>query len=494
MTKRRSTIKADGKSTAPLFLFVLMFLFVAFHQTAYAGLFDEAVSGETVVAQDEQTTQASDSRDSSTSSLPAVVDRSLKYELYGYIRTTLYAGKVPNEDDAEIKNAYAEPALKLRVKKGEFGDAFADTRFRFEYDGETMTPRVDLREAYVNVYLGLFDFRLGHQVIVWGRADAINPTNNLTPFSWRFRSPYEDDQKLGNLALRGYFNMAPFRLEGVWVPLYRATELPKLPFPDFISLTEDYPDARFQNGIGAVRAHLELADVEMSVSYLYGFAPMPGLVVDLDSIGVDAATGELSVPLVRTPYRHYVFGFDFSTAIGDLFGVRGEAAYRYPRKGEVEWQSPVEDIYYVLGVDREFGDIMIIAQYIGRYVWDWERVGRFEGAASLDESAIFELLANAESTLARVNQLVQGQPSKWQHSASGRVAWNLFHEALSLEFSGFFNFSTEEWTLRPRLSYDITDSLEFALGAEFFGGPTDTLFGIIDEIQSAGYVQLIAWF
>ena len=72
--------------------------------------------------------------------------------------------------------------------------------------------------------------------------------------------------------------------------------------------------------------------------------------------------------------------------------------------------------------------------------------------------------------------------------------WNLLYETLSLELSGLFNSITEEWTVRPRMGYDLTDSLEFALGAELFGGPTDTLFGVIDSIQSAGYVQLIAWF
>ncbi len=507
MQKRRKAIKSDGKSTAPLFLFVLIVIFPAFDQTAYAGLFDDAVSGEAVVSQDQQTMQSdgekssgetSTQEDLSTSddgtsiapSVPTAVDIPLKYELNGYIRGTVYAGKVPNENDAEIKTIYAEPALKLRVRKGDFGDAFADTRFRFGYDGETTTARLDLREAYVNVYPGPFDIRLGHQVIVWGRADGINPTNNLTPFSWRMRSPYEDDQKLGNLALRGYYNLAPFRLEAVWVPLYRATELPKLPFPDFISLTEDYPDPRLQNGLGAARAHLELPVVEMSISYLYGYSPLPGFVAE--SIGLDT-TGALSVVLARTPYRHHVVGFDFSTAVSDLFGLRGEAAYRYPEQEGDDWRNPVEDIYYVVGVDREFGDIMIIAQYIGRYAWDWQWVGRFEGAASLEGDAIPDIAA-AESILARVNQLVHGQPDEWQHSVSGRVSWDLLHQTLSLELSGLFNFITEEWTIRPRASYDLTDSLEFALGAELFGGPTDTLFGAVDAIQSAGYGQLLAWF
>ena len=61
-----------------------------------------------------------------------------------------------------------------------------------------------MREAYVNAYLGPFDLRLGKQIIVWGRADALNPTNNLTPVDFRIRSPLEDDIRLGNVGARAF--------------------------------------------------------------------------------------------------------------------------------------------------------------------------------------------------------------------------------------------------------------------------------------------------
>ena len=38
----------------------------------------------------------------------------------------------------------------------------------------------ELREAYVDVRLGRLDLRLGRQIVAWGRADGVNPTDNLT--------------------------------------------------------------------------------------------------------------------------------------------------------------------------------------------------------------------------------------------------------------------------------------------------------------------------
>ena len=40
--------------------------------------------------------------------------------------------------------------------------------------------RGELREAYLRDTLGDFDIRFGRQIVAWGRADRINPTDNLS--------------------------------------------------------------------------------------------------------------------------------------------------------------------------------------------------------------------------------------------------------------------------------------------------------------------------
>jgi hypothetical protein len=469
---------------------VLALLFAAYAPGARAGIFDDAVSGEL----EEGSPEEGDAAGGGAAPLP----EPLAYELNGYVRATMYAGKRPEKDVAEIKNAYGEPALKLRIRKGSYGDALAEVRFRHGYQGNRVKTELDLREAYVNLYPWLFDIRLGHQVIVWGRADGFNPTNNLTPLSMRIRSPNEDDQRLANIALRTFFNYAPIRLEGAWVPLYRPTEIPELPFPDFVTLQDEFPSASLKNGVFAGRLHLELPAVGMSISYLHGFAPMPGVVPG----EVSFPEGAPSISLLRKPYRHHVAGFDFALPVSDLFGLRGEAAYRHPLHYENHAHVPNPDIQYVAGVDREFGDIYLIAQYVGRHALDWHVVDAEPMSLSAAED-IPEVIpepmqdlarAGIEGGIARTNQMIQSQTERWQHSAFLRAEWRLLHETLSLEVSGLYNFSTSDWMARPRLSYDITDALEVMIGGEIFGGPDDTLFGMIEEIQSAGYAQVMASF
>ncbi|HYJ08958.1 MAG TPA: DUF1302 family protein, partial [Polyangiaceae bacterium] len=156
------------------------------------------------------------------------------FELNGYVRSDMFAGRAAQSKTWEMKAAYAELALRLRTRKEPYGDAFAETRLKYGLQGDSTQVEVDLREAYVNAHAGPLDLRLGHQIIVWGRADAFNPTNNLTPLDLRVRSPLEDDRRMANVGLRAFLNVAPLRLEGVWLPLYRATQVPTVASPSYV--------------------------------------------------------------------------------------------------------------------------------------------------------------------------------------------------------------------------------------------------------------------
>src|SRR5690606_2071909 len=122
----------------------------------------------------------------------------------------------------------------------------------------------------VNGYFGPIDLRIGQQIIVWGKADGFNPTNNLTPTDLRVRSPQEDDRRVGNFATRVYLNMNPIRLEGVWVPLYKPVELPEnLNYPRYVVVGEsDFPAPEFLRGTWASKLHLLFGSFDASFSYL----------------------------------------------------------------------------------------------------------------------------------------------------------------------------------------------------------------------------------
>jgi len=419
------------------------------------------------------------------------------FDLGGYTRGDVFVGVTPGTREPSINAAYGEISLQMNAKKDDWGSAFADFRVRYGQQLSTNDLFLDLREAYVNAYLGPLDIRVGKQIIVWGRADAFNPTSNITPVDFRIRSPVEDDRRIGNVGARAFLNLLPVRIEAVWMPLYQPTIYPDIQMAPYVYFADpNYPSLSVRDGTYAGRVHLELPAFEASVSYLYGSAPLPGfalntLIAPGDVEGTDAVEPG-AVYISRTSYKQHVVGVDFSTAIGDLFGLRGEAAFRSPiNQAATPWAAK-PDVQWVLGIDREFGDVMIIAQYLGRYTIDWEAKHPVsgDGTNALCCVSYDRALTEVNAVLFNSNQMLFSQLHQLQSLASLRLEWKALHEKLNLSVLGLVNFNTTEWLLLPKIGYQITGGLSAYLGAEIFAGPDGTLFGQIDDTLSAGYVEL----
>ena len=203
-------------------------------------------------------------KDGAAAAAPAGADL---FKLSGYGRGDVFAGKAPGTSRGTMKASYGELSLSLHTAKTSHGDGFAEARFRYGLQGDEQKTFVDLREAYVNAYLGPIDLRLGQQIIVWGRADALNPTSNLTPVDFRIRSPLEDDIRVGNVGARMFLRQGALRLETVWMPVYLPTVLPPVVLPQYVDYgAPTYPSPDLANGLEAGRLHLrarELRDVRL---------------------------------------------------------------------------------------------------------------------------------------------------------------------------------------------------------------------------------------
>ena len=411
-------------------------------------------------------------------------DEEKPYELSGYLRGSLFVGKVPDNNETEIKSGYGEASLKLRLRKQGLGDAFAEFRFRRGNEFQKTVSEIDIREAYVNAYAGPFDFRIGHQIVVWGRADGWNPTDNITPKNMLVRSADEDDRRLANFLIRSTYNLHPVRFEAIWIPVYSSSYIPTdlVPFPPGILLSEpDFPDTRLKNGAFALRLNLELPSIDGSVSYFNGHNPMPGIMAEVP----DILAPNVALNVFHKSYRMHVFGADFSTIVAGSWGLRGEVAYRRSHQDHKLFiHIPNPDLQYVVGVDKELmKNFSLILQYIGRYVFDFEEL---EMPVNPVEIPIYEI--------ALKNRLINFQQYELSHSLSCRAALELMNELLSVEVFGMVNFTSDEILFRPKMTYEIADALTFTLGAELYSGPDKTLFGLVDSTLSAVFMELKASF
>jgi hypothetical protein len=412
--------------------------------------------------------------------------QALNLNVNGYLKGAVYMGR---NDGAEavLQGSYGEFDFKGAVERAGLGRAFVEVRDRAgENRGPVAEAIPDIREAWVETGTGPVSFRLGRQILVWGRADSINPTNNITPMNEVALSSEYDDMRMGNELLQVSAKLSPeVSLSGVWVPKYRSDILPiaMVALPDSVSVGGTVsPDDKIASGSWAVRAEITTGPIDGSISYYQGYETLPGFDYLLTLTGIS---------LLPTAYRMQALGADFSTALGD-FGLRGEACLKVPDLSARDYPYiPAAYFQYVVGVDRTFGDWNALVQYSGLYVRDFQ---------ALEEPVLsdpYNLLAQmqyaaqvAAQEMNKLNRLFTGTADQVSHAATAQIGWSGLAETLHVKLAGLYNFTTREFALNPSVAYDIADALTATVGARDIDGPEGSLNRLVNRLLSSGYVEL----
>ena len=131
-----------------------------------------------------------------------------------------------------------------------------------------------MREAYLAGSAGSWDLAAGRQLIVWGKADAVNPTDVLSVRDFTLLTPLDEDQKSGVGALKATYNLDDLRLSAIALPEFRASKLP-LPRTPGVSFTERDPANPWRQF--ALRAERSAGNLDWSVSAFDGYERSPDL-------------------------------------------------------------------------------------------------------------------------------------------------------------------------------------------------------------------------
>jgi hypothetical protein len=120
----------------------------------------------------------------------------------------------------------ATVALKGKVNLTGDVHVFADGRVgHSDYFADKNRYAV-AREIYLDYSLENSDIRIGKQLLPWGRADRINPTDSLTSRDYRWLAPEEEDARYGNTGIRYNYHLDDYTLTGVWLPSMSTSRIP----------------------------------------------------------------------------------------------------------------------------------------------------------------------------------------------------------------------------------------------------------------------------
>jgi hypothetical protein len=322
----------------------------------------------------------------------------------------------------------------------------------------------ELREAYLDLRFKGLDVRAGRQIIAWGRADGINPTDNLSGQDFRLLTPDDADRRLGTTALRASYYLGDVSLTGVWLPEFRGHEFALPAPPAGGRIVEE--DLRWPGNQWAIRAEQTGRAMDWSISYFRGRDMAPDL-----GLGDDDAAHVIR--LSHHPLQ--VVGADMATNRG-RFGLRAEGAY--VRTADPQGRDPFTKspyVFIVAGADRTFrGLLNMNLQYLFRYVHG-------------DPPALPEGIDFA-SEVANQQAIVNNQVRRVQHGASVRIGYKWLHETLEGECAAAAYAEPSGATVRPKVTYAINDHWKALAGIEVFRGAAASSFGLLRR-NSTGYVE-----
>lgn len=304
-----------------------------------------------------------------------------------------------------------------------------------------------LRDGYIETGNDAWRWRVGRQVIAWGRSDRINPTDYLSPRDFTLLVPEDDEQRMGLNAVqvRHGFNDS-LSLTAVLAD-FDANRMPQGTLPSNLD-KRDEPDALET----ALKLDHAGDSLDWSLSWFDGYERAPRY----------QAVMTPALRFISAYERKRAIGADFAWAAGE-WTVRGEFAHeRLTLDCSGCRDERRKSTRIVVGADRNFGESANV---------NLQLFGVFRDYREPADSGILRLIEEGEDRL---------------NSEFGRRDWGLttrisdmfFNERLKLEMSAVADLTGSSYVVRPRASYSLTDSVKLGAGVDHFHGARQSYFGV----------------
>lgn len=328
---------------------------------------------------------------------------------------------------------------------------------------EKDSPVIELREAYVDMFLGDADIRLGKQFIVWGVLEGVRITDEINPMDFReLILPELLDYRIPLWSAKADIYRENVSYQLVWIPDLRFHK--PAPRGSEWELLQKVPNTRFPeqwdpaNSEVGFRVSTNRWDTELTFSYLYTWDDFP---VIFRRVRINSPVAPVFFP---TYTRISMYGGTFIKQVKKAI-VKGEVAYVTGKYFAIADQDDDGD-----GVLDNFGEIKRDHIRWGLGV-DYNVMG-FDVSPSVVQWIILDYDENIIQ-----NELDTGI--------------NLFVRREFPQSSSVFQLlviyllDLDELYLKPKLTYRLTDKFQLGIGLDLFSGRSSQ-FGVAANNQALG--------
>ncbi len=379
-----------------------------------------------------------------------------KNDITGFVRS--YEGVNVGSGDFSIIQQTLNLSFMKRSEKG----AFKANPMLYHYKSDSL--QFILRELYLDMYFNKFDFRIGKQQVVWGKADGVFITDIVSPLNLsEFLLPDFDEIRTGVIAAKMNYYIGNSTLEAIWIPLFTPTVRPAtnsiwyiqpdFPAPPSFDWNKSKINPSLENSELFLKWSAMTSKVDFEIMGGYTWDDNPAMHVQKE-FGMNTSTTPPS-PILSglkiTPKHHRlaVVGGSFSTEIKGVI-VRFEGAYYNGKYFQTDDPLAIDALiqkdylHYVAGVDFNISSVKLSTQFIQKYILDHND--------NMSENKI-------------------------QNTATFMARYDMMRETLHLELFSYIGLSDYDALIRPKITYDFDDSFSILLGGNIFVGERDGQFG-----------------
>ncbi|MFY9116613.1 MAG: hypothetical protein WBK97_05025 [Bacteroidales bacterium] len=426
----------------------------------------------------------------------------MPFSMNGYGRASVYGGG----DKYALSSVFSELSLQTSVT-GSHSFLEADIRFRTGMFFNQNETTIQIKELYAGYKSQAFDVLLGNQIVTWGRTEGFSPTNNITPNDYFFLSSDPNDQRLSNFMLKMNYRPAiGIGLELIAIPFYKMSRyrfdlfdmgfetdglvlggFDQIDIGNLIDFGNDMvPEKILANGSYAARADFDFSVLGGSVSWFRGYDPYHGF----DVVSVNWSTGQPVIRIASMPYLKTTIGADLDIPIGSLLIVKAEAAYNHTVNPKNYIYIPKPDISYVVGLETNLLGFMILGQYIGKYTFGFSPLAKPPVPSSGNVAELFQFAEDMIDYETRLfNRKVFNQQEKTNHALFLMVTRMFAYDVITAECTGYYNLTSGEWFVRPKVSWRISDTFAVSAGGNYMKGKNKTLYGFSGPVMNGVFTE-----
>jgi len=328
---------------------------------------------------------------------------------------------------------------QLRIGARAYYDFIYDIKGYENYESdllESYRDEVELGEAYILGSLTKkLDVKIGRQIVVWGKSDALRVTDILNPIDGRFPGITTDieDLRLPVFMARFDYYLGRWDFTGILIPEIRLNK-----YPEFGSDFSDTPPPDVETPSGT--------EMAFSINRTFGRTDVSFYLAD--AVNDTPNVGWNSGGFFLEHSRLQMIGAALSSAMGEWL-LKAEAAYF----DGLEYE-PTSEYPEAAGKNYTRTDILAGLEFYG-----------FQNTTLIIE-LVNRHLNNYDESLENGPQTVEED----EYSAVFGLTRTFLNELLSVKlFAAVYGWSAENGSfLSFTADYDITDAIEISGGALFF--------------------------